>query len=71
MPSIDPAQVVITRGEHLPAWQGHVVIAHVRNQSVQRIRLDADRVVFDERISIGQRVQDLVDIEDGRLFFVR
>lgn len=67
MPSIAPSQVIVYQGEHFPAWKGDILLAALLDQSLRRIRLDGDRVVFDERIEIGERVRDLVELEDGRL----
>lgn len=67
MPSIAPSQVIQYQSEHFPAWRGDILLATLRDQSLRRIRLDGDRVLFDERIEIGERVRDLVELHDGRL----
>ena len=67
MPSIAPSQLIVYAGTHFSAWKGDILVATLKDKSLRRIRLDGDRVVFDERIFIGERVRDLVELHDGRL----
>lgn len=67
MPSIAPSQVIVYQGGHFPAWRGDILLSTMKDESLRRIRLDENRVVFDERIEIGERVRDLVELDDGRL----
>ena len=73
MPSVGPSQLLVYGGAEFPAWQGDILVATMRDESIRRIRLDGDRVVFDERIEIGKRdsnfrrIRDMVELVDGRL----
>lgn len=67
MPSIAPSQLIVYGGSHFPAWNGDILLATLKDESLRRIRLDGERVVFDEKIFIGERVRDLIELDDGRL----
>ena len=72
MPSVAPSQLLVYRGEEFPGWNGDLLIATMKDESIRRIRLDGNRVVFDERIEIGERatfrrIRDMVELADGRL----
>ena len=67
LPSIAPSQLLVYMGSEFPGWRNDVILATLRDQSLRRIRLDNGRVVFDERIEVGERIRDLVELEDGRL----
>ena len=73
MPSVAPSQLLVYRGEEFPGWHGDLLIATMKDESIRRIRLDGNRVVFDERIEIGERdadfrrIRDMVELADGRL----
>lgn len=67
MPAVAPSQVLVYSGEEFPAWKGDLVVAAMKDESLRRIRLNEGRVLFDERIAIGERTRDLIQLEDGRL----
>ena len=67
IPSIAPSQLVVYRGEEFNKWSGDILLATLRDNSLRRIRLYEDRVLYDERIYIGERVRDLLILEDGSI----
>lgn len=67
MPSIAPSQLIVYRGDEFTAWRGDILLATLGNQSLRRLRIEDGRVLFDEQIVIGERIRDLVELDDGRL----
>jgi len=70
LPSIVPTGIVRIPFEatEFGLWAGDLVLGTLRDQSLRRLRLDADnRVVYDERIEIGNRIRDLVVLGDGTI----
>lgn len=67
LPSIAPSQLAFYSGDEFPSWQGDLLLATLKDESLRRIRLDSGRIVFDERIEIGGRLRDLDVLEDGKL----
>lgn len=58
MPSIAPSSMTIATGVH-ERWEGDLLVGALIDQSLHRLRLEDDRVVYDERIALGERVRDL------------
>jgi len=67
MPSIAPSQLIVYRGEEFTAWDGDLIVSTLRDQSLRRLRMAEGRVVFDERIEIGERIRDMVLLDDGKI----
>lgn len=66
VPSIAPSAIAVARGVH-PAWEGDILVTSLIDQSLHRIRVDGDRVLYSERIPIGARLRDIQIHDDGRL----
>ena len=67
MPSIAPSQLIRYEGDELSGWNGDLLVAAMADESIRRIRMDGPRVITDERIAIGERIRDLLQLEDGKL----
>lgn len=52
-PSIAPAGMVQYRGELFAGWDGDLLVASLAERSLRRIRLDGERVLSDELITLG------------------
>jgi len=48
-----------------PAWNGDLLMASLAGQSLFRIRIEDDRVLFAERIPVGMRVRYAQPVEGG------
>lgn len=66
VPSIAPSNLIEVRDFH-PAWRGDLLIGTLRAQSLVRVRLEGERVLYAETIRVGERVRDLDEMGDGRL----
>lgn len=68
IPSIAPSQVIEYRGrEEFPGWHEDLLVTSLVGEGVRRLRLDGDRVVYDEPIDFGVRLRDIVQLESGQL----
>jgi cytochrome c2 len=67
VPSIGISNVVVLEKGGFPHWQGDVVVASLAAQSLFRVRVENDRVIFVEPIQVGHRVRDIVESNDGSL----
>lgn len=67
VPSIAPSALVVYRGDTFPGWEGDILLGTLHDQSIRRIRVQDDRVIFDERIHIGHRVRDVLVDREGAL----
>lgn len=69
LPSVAPGSLIVSRGFH-PLWEGDLLIGTLASGLIIRVRIapDSNRVVFAERIAIGERLRDLEISESGELF---
>lgn len=68
LPSIAPSSVEIIEGID-PRWDGDLLVSTLADKSLHRLRLDGDRVLYDERIDMGQRVRE-IKIAAGRIYIL-
>jgi hypothetical protein len=67
IPSIAPSELVVYYGDEFEFWNGDILLSTLRDTSIRRLRLDEDRVLYDERIFVGERIRDLSILVDGRI----
>jgi cytochrome c2 len=68
VPSIGVSNLLELRGAEFPLWKGDLLVLSLTGQSVHRLRLDGDRVAYDEPIRFeGQRLRDIAEMPDGRI----
>jgi cytochrome c2 len=66
LPSIAPSSM-IESNYFVREWEGDFIITTLKEQSLYRIRIHNEKVIFSEKIYIGQRMRDLL-IHKGKLF---
>ena len=70
IPSIGVSSLIEVDGGDFPLWQGDLLIASLRSNSLFRVRIRQERVVYLERIALGLRIRDLTQLADGRIAFL-
>lgn len=66
MPSIATSGLAQVRGFH-PTWDGDFLVATLRAQSLYRLRIRQERVIFAEPIYIGERIRYVHQHDDGQI----
>ncbi|HEX6019838.1 MAG TPA: PQQ-dependent sugar dehydrogenase [Burkholderiaceae bacterium] len=67
-PSIGVSSLIEVRGNEFPLWKGDLLVLSLINQSIHRLRMREDRVIYDEPIEFyGFRLRDIAEYPDGRL----
>jgi glucose/arabinose dehydrogenase/cytochrome c2 len=66
VPSIAPTQVVEV-GNFNSRWDGDLVVGALKASSIYRLRLEEGRVIYSERIWIGERIRDIAQTDDGTI----
>ena len=67
MPSIGVSNLIeVTRFNE--RWDGDLLVTSLRGESLYRLRLDGERVLYEERLEIGQRIRDIGQAEDGTIW---
>ncbi len=69
-PSKAPSGLVLYTGEVFPQWRGNLFSGALKFQQVRRIVLDGDRVIGEEKLTIGERVRDVRQGPDGYLYLL-
>jgi aldose sugar dehydrogenase len=64
VPSIGISNLVQSRN-FVPNWEGDLLVASMVGQSLHHLRLDGRRVIYDEPIKIGDRLRDMIRLQDG------
>ena len=67
VPSIGISNLIQLEGEQFPAWDGDLMVSSLNGRSLFRVRMRDDRVVTIERIKLGERIRDLVEMPDGKI----
>lgn len=72
LPSIAPTNIIeIKDGERFKLWKGDLIIGSLRDQSLQRMRIEGDsRVVYNEVIRFDHRIRNLTTLDDGRIVLI-
>ena len=70
-PSIAPSGLAFYYSDQLPQWQGDLFAGGLVSRDVRRIDLDGmGNVLGEESIEIGQRVRDVRQGSDGRIYIL-
>ena len=67
-PSKAPSGLAFYTGNRYPRWKGNLFSGALKFRQIRRILLDGDRVVGEEKLSIGKRVRDVRQGPDGYLY---
>ena len=67
-PSKAPSGLAFYTGDVYPGWKGNLFSGALKFRQIRRIELDGDRVINEEKLTIGQRVRDVRQGPDGYLY---
>jgi len=72
VPSIAPSGMAFYTGAKFPGWTGSLFVGALALQHLNRLTLDGDRVVGEERLlkEWGKRIRDVRDGPDGYLYIL-
>jgi cytochrome c2 len=67
VPSIGVSQMIVLEGDRFPYWKGDLLVSSLGAQSLYRVRVEDDRVIFVEPIPVGHRIRDIIEAADGSI----
>lgn len=67
VPSVATSALIEVTGPMFERWQGDLLLATLRNNSLYRLRLAGDRIVYSEAMFLGERLRDLAELPDGSI----
>lgn len=65
MPSVATSSMAFAEG--IPRWEGDLIVTALIGQSLRRLRIEGDHVLYDEPIPMPERVRDIA-ITGGRIY---
>lgn len=68
LPSIATSSLTTIENFH-ESWDGDLLLGGLNSQSLYRVRVIEGRVLFDEKIPVGQRIRYVHQHTDGRIVF--
>jgi cytochrome c2 len=71
-PAVTPAGLIRYLGDAFPLWYGDYFVGHLTARQVERIRIEGNRVVLQERLlaDLGERIRDLKVGPDGLIYIL-
>lgn len=66
LPSIAPTQLIEVNNFN-PRWDGDLLVGTLKAASLYRLRLEDGRVIYSERIWVGERIRDLAQTSNGTI----
>jgi aldose sugar dehydrogenase len=72
VPSIAPSGMAFYTGNKFPRWQGDLFVGALKDQMLVRLRLDGEKVVYEERMLKGVlgRIRDVRTGPDGFVYLL-
>ena len=70
LPSIGISELIILSEEFDPLWKDNVLVASLNDRSIYRVKFqnsNFDKVLYTEKIFIGERIRDIKYIESNEL----
>lgn len=68
LPSKGLSEIIEMRGDEFPNWRGDFLIATLKGKSLLRVRVAENRVLFVEEFPINERLRDLTEDRQGRIY---
>jgi cytochrome c2 len=67
MPSIGVSNLIAVANFD-ERWDGDLLVTSLRAESLFRLRLEGERVLYEERLEIGERIRDIAQASDGTIW---
>ncbi len=68
VPTVAPSGLVIYKGKYFAEWEGNAFIGGLRSRALVRVEIYGDRASEVERFSWGQRIREVDEAPDGKLW---
>ena len=68
IPSIGVSSLIGIETDRFPRWKGNLLVASLREQTLYRVGIDHERVIYVEPLTIGRRIRDLIEGPQGDIW---
>ena len=65
-PSIGISSLLEFEGD-VPMWRGDLMVTSMKDMALWRLRRDGERIIYSERIPLGDRLRDIQELPDSEL----
>lgn len=67
--AIAPSELIRVEGNKFGIWEGDLLVTSLKDKAIHRLRPDSEnnRIIYDERIEIGHRIRNIVELHDESL----
>ena len=69
-PVVSASGALLYTGAMYPAWRNSIVAGGLSSMSIIRLVIDGERVAHEERIWMGRRIRDVLQMPDGALLVI-
>ncbi|HYR28045.1 MAG TPA: PQQ-dependent sugar dehydrogenase, partial [Thermoanaerobaculia bacterium] len=69
-PVISPSGALFYSGAMFPAWRNSMLVGGLSSMSLIRLTIDGERVSNEERIYMGRRIRDVLQLPDGAILAI-
>ncbi|MEM9669036.1 MAG: PQQ-dependent sugar dehydrogenase [Pseudomonadota bacterium] len=67
MPSIAVTNLIEVTAPEFDFWQSDLLVGSLKAQTLYRLRLEGDRVIYSEAMEINERIRDVIQLQNGRI----
>ncbi len=67
LPSIGVSNLTQNNAGRFSLWSDDLIVSTLQEESLYRLRMGENRVIYQEKIKIGSRIRDILTLPDGRL----
>jgi glucose/arabinose dehydrogenase len=67
-PVISPSGIAFYTSDTMPTWKGNLLVSGLSSQGIVRLKLDGEKVIGEERISLGVRIRNVAQGPDGAVY---
>ena len=67
VPSIAISNLIQIEKDHFDYWKNDLIVSTLQNAALYRLHLNNYKVITIESISIGHRIRDIIELNDGKI----
>ena len=71
-PSIAISEIIYYKGTEFPKWKNKFIVSSLKDKSIYLLDFDKEnnRLISKERINIGHRIRDLIEMPNGKILII-
>ena len=66
-PSISPSMLTRINSNSFPFWKNNLIVGSLKGQSLRRLYVHENTVIYDEPIPLGLRIRSIIQLKSGKI----